>query len=891
MLSNKLTFSLVLVLMLAFAATSVYAQEISADDTIDVAAITANAAGMFVVLAETTDQNGIVTLVPPVEEEAFNDLNDFLRSGGTIEVWVSAAFAGIAEADTDTVKKEKADKVKHAVIVSEIMWAHDLSQEPATRAQSQWIELYIHSTGELTVAGGGTGADDIKVLLTWNRKVDRLGMILEEGATSDAVINDFVVVDTVSAIDRFARYNALPGSNGNTDTLDDGTPPADLVSAYRKAALKDGKYEVKEGAIKDLKMGDDPGAWAASAARDNLRGYFMGTPGTYHIARVGGGADYAKSPGSVAATGVIFNEIRNDTSEANLDWIEFYHFNDAVDATAQDINNWTVSIVTATKKDDGTYEKPVDKNLFSFPKYKLQPDTYLVVYNRHPVDTILAGGVNIEDVAAGTQVNKGASHMYIVKEDLDLPTGDKFLLVLRNGNDKVNTHEKIVDYIGAGFFGKDGTDIHPLRGWAAPGDQAGFGDDLASSGAWARQTNLNAKGVYRPDSRADNRGHKDDWSGVGEMGGVGYDRDVDLNNAPGTPGYANVIPNVRFTDQDNVKAEDDYTFNGMVTISEVMYDARHPRDLVQWIELYNNSPDTPINIAGWEMEIRNIPDGKVESYVDSGFKFAANTEILPNQTLLLVSRTGPSSVPRTRVYDLNQRHRTELGLQRRDKVLLSSEGFLIELKAKISENGASKMMSVDSAGNLMVDRATRTKQWDLPAADEDGSRRSIVRQYVAGEADPGDMADSWKAFGFLIQSYYGHRDDAGSPGYRRGGPLPVSLSSFRPVRDKATGQVVITWITESELNNAGFNILRSETKTGEFQKVNVQLIAGHGTTSEKHVYTYTDKTAKPNVVYYYQIEDVSLNGNRTTLATTHMRGNVNASGKLTTTWSILKSSD
>ena len=102
---------------------------------------------------------------------------------------------------------------------------------------------------------------------------------------------------------------------------------------------------------------------------------------------------------------------------------------------------------------------------------------------------------------------------------------------------------------------------------------------------------------------------------------------------------------------------------------------------------------------------------------------------------------------------------------------------------------------------------------------------------------------------------------------------------------------MITWITESELNNAGFNILRSETKSGEFQVINVKgIIPGHGTTSEKHVYKWTDTTAKSNVVYYYQIEDVSLDGNRTTLATTHLRGNVSAGGKLTMRWSELKSS-
>ena len=53
----------------------------------------------------------------------------------------------------------------------------------------------------------------------------------------------------------------------------------------------------------------------------------------------------------------------------------------------------------------------------------------------------------------------------------------------------------------------------------------------------------------------------------------------------------------------------------------------------------------------------------------------------------------------------------------------------------------------------------------------------------------------------------------GSPGHSVGGALPVSLSKFRPERMKDTGQIVIRWITESELNNAGFNILRVRNAT------------------------------------------------------------------------------
>ena len=117
-------------------------------------------------------------------------------------------------------------------------------------------------------------------------------------------------------------------------------------------------------------------------------------------------------------------------------------------------------------------------------------------------------------------------------------------------------------------------------------------------------------------------------------------------------------------------------------------------------------------------------------------------------------------------------------------------------------------------------------------------------------------------------------------------PLPVSLSRFRA--ELIESGVIIKWATESELDNAGFNILRSETKNGEFKTVNPKLIQGAGTTSERQTYTWTDTTAKPNVVYYYRIEDISHAGVRKQLATVRMRGYVSASGKLTTRWANLK---
>ena len=117
-------------------------------------------------------------------------------------------------------------------------------------------------------------------------------------------------------------------------------------------------------------------------------------------------------------------------------------------------------------------------------------------------------------------------------------------------------------------------------------------------------------------------------------------------------------------------------------------------------------------------------------------------------------------------------------------------------------------------------------------------------------------------------------------------PLPVTLSYFRAEHTNAG--VLLKWTTESEVDNAGFHIYRSQTKDGEFKVVNPTMIQGAGTTSERNTYTWTDSTAKPNVAYYYRIEDVSHAGVREQLAIVRMRGLVSASGKFTISWADLK---
>ena len=50
-----------------------------------------------------------------------------------------------------------------------------------------------------------------------------------------------------------------------------------------------------------------------------------------------------------------------------------------------------------------------------------------------------------------------------------------------------------------------------------------------------------------------------------------------------------------------------------------------------------------------------------------------------------------------------------------------------------------------------------------------------------------------------------------------------------------------------------------------------------------------DTTAQPNVVYYYQIEDVSFDGERRVMTRgVRLKGHVGAAGKAARTWGDLK---
>lgn len=433
---------------------------------------------------------------------------------------------------------------------------------------------------------------------------------------------------------------------------------------------------------------------------------------------------------------------------------------------------------------------------------------------------------------------------------------------------------------------------------------------------------------------------------VGYVGGLGYARN---HEGAGTPGYHNdvvkdVVANLegKLVISELMLTTDDGHYPQWIEL--------HNTSKTHGIDTAD--PDGKGAKTDWKIRFENHNSGKwrtadtdktvVEFNLKDLFRY-----IPPNQTVLIVADTARyhSETLSEKTHFPDHRVASIFGLKqddflienrRSDPIFLNAEGgFYIKI------TDASGAVS-DEIGNLDGKKAEVRNDvpyddafgWNWPTEMTEGNRGGMVRTslirlknadgtYRAGtpirpvEDDPDTDADetveanetrgavvplgtpgnmfpmdaAWvhaadtKA-GSSSPTYYGSATDQGTPGHTANTPLPVELSFFRPTLED--GQVTIQWTTESELDNAGFNILRSDSRNGEFRQVNEQMIQGKGTTAERSSYKWVDTTAKPGAVYYYQIEDVSFAGEHTKLATTKLKGLISAKGKLTTSWGDIK---
>ena len=622
--------------------------------------------------APTQAEAGIENSVPYRQTtEPLPDLEAFFKFGGTLEL-LTANFVLRA----------------HDVVISEIMWGIDESYPADGDTYTQWIELY-------NTYPGGQFAPPLFFLFTpFKGYPERHTVELPDGQQA-------LVLGAVSSL-HLGRWDLL-GKSGRR-------PYSSVVSAYRNIVYADDTNPRLRRAV--VPFGSYRESWKAtpeSGRRNTLlsvinsldrivRLPYVATPGTRHVPD---NFLHTISTTPVQSNRIVINEVRNDISQDNLDWIELKN----VSRSTVQLEDWELSIVTGVG---------ADIDLVDLPHYALAPGDILLLQRLHPRSTILAGGINIENPEKSK--TRGAIHKYFVAPALNLPHTGKFLLLLRSESDKNGQDVAIEDYAGNGFFSDaPNTDFWPRAGQPRPTDIAHFGN----YGTFASLDSTWMRLRYT----SDDGHHEGAWEKVGFQGGIGYAPLVDRSISPGTPGYENNALKTRISSRNIGTPITDSEYNsGEITISEIMSDAGPRQNRVQWIEFYNSSLTQAVNLEGWKLEIYNLEDERVP-YVNGSFIFN-EAIILPNQTLLLVSKSSSlNNVIDNRVYDLHLQHRRELRLSNRWSSLLNPKGFHLKLI-----NIGDPQRSSDDVGNLSVESREPVVLWDLPEQDPE-VRLSLVRQY------------------------------------------------------------------------------------------------------------------------------------------------------------------
>ena len=137
---------------------------------------------------------------------------------------------------------------------------------------------------------------------------------------------------------------------------------------------------------------------------------------------------------------------------------------------------------------------------------------------------------------------------------------------------------------------------------------------------------------------------------------------------------------------------------------------------------------------------------------------------------------------------------------------------------------------------VVVNASSASEEWTVNQFTSQ-SARYVRLQFLSSTNNPNNWANLWEA------QILGD-DEA----------LPVELSSYTGSVDN--NNIVLEWLTSSELNNKGFEIERKVDK-GKFEAIG--FISGHGTTNEKNSYAFVDKELLPGK-YSYRLKQVDYSG-------------------------------
>jgi hypothetical protein len=89
-------------------------------------------------------------------------------------------------------------------------------------------------------------------------------------------------------------------------------------------------------------------------------------------------------------------------------------------------------------------------------------------------------------------------------------------------------------------------------------------------------------------------------------------------------------------------------------------------------------------------------------------------------------------------------------------------------------------------------------------------------------------------------------------------PMPVELNSFSA--EVKNNQVILNWVTETEINNYGFDVERCALSAEHQAWEKIGFVEGNGNCNSPKKYTYTDKYPVGGSKYQYRLKQIDNDG-------------------------------
>ena len=112
-----------------------------------------------------------------------------------------------------------------------------------------------------------------------------------------------------------------------------------------------------------------------------------------------------------------------------------------------------------------------------------------------------------------------------------------------------------------------------------------------------------------------------------------------------------------------------------------------------------------------------------------------------------------------------------------------------------------------------------------------------------------------------------HKESSSRPS---SGPTsgPAAKADYDPELDDrpttGTARVVVKWGIESAVDNFGYLVYRTTDLENEpFEPITKRILKGVGTTADPKILRYIDTDVELDIVYYYKVEEIGRDNNRT----------------------------